>query len=810
METDDFGRLIGGRYVAGQLAKSLRAAAAHADPVLRQRAELRAQRLLSVLENLISGKLRVGQRQPYRDTPTWVTPEVMRGGFASGQHAAGGSWRAYEISLARRVGAATTGARTALNGYHLTREGLAELSKLIASRNYRIDVPEEGALPAVCWLLSRGEHATAATLIEAIEPFFDRLRFFPRPAETPLVEPIVGIETPVLARSAHSLAQGLAKKAPSSSVEAMREHYEVWAPLTDAAVALVLETVVGAPPRFEGEGPTRRVTGGMPFEVLPHNFDDRCGALLAGIATARSHHRRCQRVHRESEVLGMLTAALSAWPKQDAEGRKRWAARVRHRLAGFVTTRGVPDEAKHRALRAVQVAGPSHATLAHVLSERLRALAEPGEGLMPEAATVATLPVTLAEQRETVGAGATMPAHLVARLAAVQEAPLATLFERGVVSSGEVLAVLLPQLTGPALSTRFTDISARALYASTYRAFRRRRSLLLLWLQHQVQFSELPWVAALEACADADPLPAVDQTLRQVAAFAITAFPETITPNKLVSELAALAKVARPLVDAPQTSDIQEAVPGLPLVEEIASDIFMGTFSVKYLRAAQLAVRLFQSLPGGSLYVRYYGIDGDRVLAMNQFAEKWSVKTCPAFDTYCQELAALPAGGNHQARNGAVIEQAAILTTHNLAALVSVLHLQPTLAERWEELAERAFVSVLDRLERRVIPVSIHHVQRMRASKSLAFSWRQMMFYVSCLEQSAQVSFAAKCRAFLAARTLAAQERFAPVLAGLEHAVSGNVLPSEASHREVAGRRRLLGWTVETPFLMTGRKPSSN
>jgi hypothetical protein len=755
-----------------------------------------------VLENLVSGALRVGQRQPYADTPTWVTPEVVRGGFASGQHAAGGDWRAHEIALANRIGVTPTGARTALNGHHLTREGLAELASQLESGNYRIDVPEEGALLAVRWLLARGEHVTAAALIETIEPFFDRLRFYPRPAEAPLAEPTAGIGVPVLARSARSLAQGLAKKEPSGDVEAMREHYEVWAPLTDALVALVLDTVAGDPPRFVGEGPARAVTGGIPFTRLPPDFEARRNALLAGVTVARARHRRCRRVHRDNELLGLLTTSLSAFPSLDVAGRARLAARVRHRLAGFVTAHGVPGTDAHRVLRASQIAGPSHARIAHVLAERLNALAEPGEGLTHEAAAATTQPVTSVEQRETVPAGTLVPARLIVRLVAVQEAPLAMLLERGVVGSGEVLATLLPQLTGPALATRFTDASARALYAASYRAFRRRRSLLLLWLQHQVRFSELPWIAALEACADADPLPAVEETLRQLAAFAITSFPATITPNKLVSEFAALAKVARPPGASGQAGAIEDARPWLPLVEEVASDIFMGTFSAKYLRAAEVAVRLLQSLPGGSLYARYYGIDSERLLAMDRIEEKWGVKICPDFDAYCLELAALPAGGNRRARNGAMIEQAAILTTHNLAALVKGLQLQPLLAERWEGLAERAYVSVLNRLERRVIPESIHRTQRMRASKTLAFGWRQMIFFVSFLEPSAQASFVTKCKKLLAARTPIARERFAPVLGGLERAVSGAELPREASHREVAGCRRLLGWTVAVPILM--------
>jgi hypothetical protein len=35
------------------------------------------------------------------------------------------------------------------------------------------------------------------------------------------------------------------------------------------------------------------------------------------------------------------------------------------------------------------------------------------------------------------------------------------------------------------------------------------------------------------------------------------------------------------------------------------------------------------------------------------------------------------------------------------------------------------------------------------------------------------------------------------------------VLVREASHREVEGCRRLLGWTVETPFLMGVTKQDS-
>ncbi|WP_343603660.1 hypothetical protein [Roseateles sp.] len=791
----------GASYVAGQLARALRAAATHENVGLRQKAAARVRSLLRLLDHIGSGKAQVGERQPYAELPTWVTPEVLRGGFASGQPAAGGDWQAHEVALAERLGLVVASTRTALNGHYLDPIGLAELAERLASRQYRVDLPEEGALLAIRWLIAHGAPTTAAAVLDQIEPFFDRLRFYPRPAEASLPDPLVGLEAPVLARSAHALAETLAQKRPSDEVEAMREHYEVWAPLTDALVALLLETVDGPPPQFDGEGPTRHITGGLPFARFPDDFEARRTELLATVAAARARHRRCQRVHRPKEVLGQLTATLTAWPGLDPDGRSRAAARTRLRLAGFVTAHGAPGSERHRALRATQLAGPSHARLAHVLAERLQALAEPGEALGSLGVAAAARPITHAEQRETVRAGAHLPRHLLDRLSTVQESSLDKLVAARVVRSGEALAALLPQLTGPVLATRFSQADARALYAASYRAFRRRRSLLLLWLQHQVQFAELPWIAALEASADADPQPAASDLLRRFSAFAIGAFPATITPNKLVSELTALTKVARPPM-AVEREASADAAPWLPLVEELAADIFMGTFSAKYVRAAAIAIRHLASLPGGALYSRYYGIDAERVLAMTKIEERWGTKVCPDFDGYCLELAALPPGGSSIARNGAVIEQAAILTTHNLGVLVDVLQLQPLLNDRWSDLAGQAFGAVLDRLERRVIPESVPRHQRKRASKTLAFGWRQMIFFLSCLSPSAQVAFTATCRERLDTRSAAVRERFAPVLAGLERTVAGEQLPRAASHDEVDGCRRLLGWSIGTPFLM--------
>src|SRR5690606_15232667 len=112
----------------------------------------------------------------------------------------------------------------------------------------------------------------------------------------------------------------------------------------------------------------------------------------------------------------------------------------------------------------------------------------------------------------------------------------------------------------------------RTLYGAIYAAFRRRRSLLLLHLERQVRFEELPWVAALSPYREAglDARTQAARTLQQVTTLAITAFPQTILPNKLITELRALARAAAIEV---------------PLVNELAADIFMGALSEHFLRA---------------------------------------------------------------------------------------------------------------------------------------------------------------------------------------------------------------------------------
>jgi hypothetical protein len=100
----------------------------------------------------------------------------------------------------------------------------------------------------------------------------------------------------------------------------------------------------------------------------------------------------------------------------------------------------------------------------------------------------------------------------------------------------------------------------------------------------QIRIEELPWVAALEQHRkqSADERVVAEQALEEISTLTLTAFPHAILPNKLLQELRALIKGA-----------------GLdvPLVDELAADIFMGQFSTNFMRAAQIAATLLHRSP---------------------------------------------------------------------------------------------------------------------------------------------------------------------------------------------------------------------
>lgn len=663
-------------WVEAQLTKAAQASTSP-DPGLARRGAERLRQWGQVVDGMTSGRLRIGSRAPVRGLPSWVTPVVVRGGFATGTAAAGAPLADDERQLAASLGLTAT--RHELFQHHLGEAGLRRLWTLLDGRDYSVTLPEEGALLTVAWLVRAGDVDGAAALVQDLSGLAPRLRFLPQPRTGPA--PVAGL---VARQSVQQTARLLRERGEQPRLAAQREAVTAWAPFADRLLEHWSATLV--------EG---RVDA-----VHPDGWTETGRRLLGEYADLAAAHTLTTRHRDPKENLCILRTCLQA----RVEGRPlrpRQRGLLQHAVDSMVRRRGAPGSERlefGRALQQSHVEGPSHRLLAELAARRLDAV--PASGWLTDVDHVLR-PVSAEES--AIAAGAGMPAGFAAVVGRARAASVEDLIADGTVPSAEVLAELVPSLTATVVADAYPDPVLRDLVAAVYRAFGARRSVLLRDLEHQVRPDELPWVRAVARYAD----DAVDggqgalRALRHMTDLALGAWPGTILPNALVTELQVLARAAGRQ---------------LPLTEELAADIFTGRFT----RTSVAAARTASTLLHGTLYARYYRLPrpDDAVLdPAGRGADK-------AFAGLCRERAGVARTGYDVAGNGAVIEQAQVLTTHNLAVLVADAGFRP--ATGWRPLADgaaRRCVGRLDLAERSPRPL--------RAVKDAAYAWRQAVFFLS-------------------------------------------------------------------------------
>ncbi|MBN8740828.1 MAG: hypothetical protein BGP24_14150 [Lysobacterales bacterium 69-70] len=761
-EIDESGAGVGAGYAAFQLSRALDTQRTHADPDVRARAAQRIARWQAVLAHALDQTADFGSRTPLAGIPAWVTLDVATGGFATGGLRAGGELADHERDMALALPGLREGhERLDLNVHHLSAAGLQALQSRLEDGNYAVDVPEEGALLIVAWLLRHGHDREAQAVIGTIAPFFERLRFFPRAGTASAASGEVCVA------SAGSVQRQLESLEPQRQIEMQRRAIDVWLPLYDTAVALFLET-------YEDGWPCQRFASAWPGAAR---------TAVAAFAAAQRQAAEAKQVdkHRVAELYALLERCLQG--PETLDGRA--VGRVRRIVDDFVRKHGRPASIDHQLRRARQradVSGPPHARIGETVADRLRRQVAADDGIDDLESLLQ--PVTADEsERFALPVGTAIPAGIRHRLRRCRRAPIEQLVEEGVITSAEVIAQLLPQLAGQIHGAAFADPALRGLFAAIYRAFRRRRSLLLLNLERQVAFDELPWIAALKSLrrTGGEAAASARATLVQTAALTVRAFPQTIVPNKLLREFGALARTA----DTPCT-----------FTEELAADIFMGRFSPTFVRAAELAIR---SLPGDSLYANYYAIDAATASRVFDLARQSSAGKSSATDglaELCAERAGVSPGTWRPAINGTIIEQQQILTTHNLAPMFGELGLAPLLQAELPPLALRTFDWICRRLER--LPPGGH--ARLIAVKKCAYAWRQMMFYLSHAGSQPRTDTIAEIVATFESRKPSFAHRLGPALRGLQRAAAGAVLPQRQA--DVDGSRVFLGWTSGRHWLL--------
>ncbi|WP_033443099.1 hypothetical protein [Saccharothrix sp. NRRL B-16314] len=752
-------------YATGQLARALAAAVSAGTEADRERALRKLRRWEDVVSGMADGTLTVGSRTPVADTPAWVTLEVAHGGFATGGYLA-------EVPLSEDETARVASfpddvpgrnERERLNSWYLGDAGQTELLDAIRSGHYRVDVPEDAALPVVALLLDRGFPEQALDLVTELRPLMHRLRLTPR------FEPVsLPSGAAVRLTSVKDAAASLRSTRVPVQLAKMRDALTVWDPLYDRLVALWCRTVDDDLPHVDENGTVR---GGWPCRMWPADWAAARTEWLADFAETSRTHAPSSRQTNPKSNFARLRSALESCPDGSDALTAREVGWIRRVIASTVSHRGAPGSGQRDAWRTAQVAtvaAPTHAALAGVLAARLDRY--PADGGLPSL-DVATAAVSEAEATAEVPCGTTMPDHLVHKAARSLEAPADELVRLGVITSGETLAVVLPQLTSRLLSAAIDDPVVAGLHEQTYTAFRRRRGLLLLNLDHQVRFTELPWVKALAPYRSPKPDNAVAalRALRQTTLLALTAFPHALLPNPLVTELRTLAK---------QTGL------ELPLVEEVAADIFMGTFTTKWREAGVVASRLL----AGTLYANYYDLPADWPKPRRE-RMRWGKHTAEDFSELCRERAGT--SGGSIAANGMVLEQSQILTTHNLAVLVDGLNLTDELRERAPELAWQAFGWIVRRLTQR----AAHRHAALIQVKNAAYAWRQALFLLAFCEPAVQ--FAHAERLAVEARGTALE----PAVEGLLHVLlGGRFTPTGTVQHSTAVR--FLGWAENTHPLL--------
>ena len=270
------------QYVHHQLLQAMHTAADHSDPAVREAALERMERWRQVIDSMADGTLRIGSRRPLVGLPAWVTPRVVRGGFATGKAAAAIPPAEDERLRAQQLGIEAT--RHAIFESWLTPEGLAELEVLLETGAYNVGFPEHAVLLSVAALLRHGANDSVRALLDEVSPLAGSLRFSPYPgAPSPLRPGQVSRWT------ARQVAGALEKARVNPRVAAEREALTVWLPLTDKVVAF-WAGIVEAPAFDEG-----RI--------------DEARALVADYDRAAQQHTHCRKYRRPGENLPTRTRA---------------------------------------------------------------------------------------------------------------------------------------------------------------------------------------------------------------------------------------------------------------------------------------------------------------------------------------------------------------------------------------------------------------------------------------------------------------------------------------------------------------------
>jgi hypothetical protein len=642
--------------------------------------------------------------------PAWVTPQVTHAGFVTG------------VALAA-LKPDDVPNQTVLDG--------PLLDTMLDSGLYHVQYPEHGALLVVAALRRAGDHAAADALLGQLRPYFDALRLYPEAANVPVrPTPTVSVSTVQDARAALRATIADIENPAKRQVKCQASALTGWVPFRHKLLALFARTVVcGHMPEYERtSAPT--VIGGFFHKgrVRPgRKYVPGCGHRSCGwplqqldcpgwtadaAALLQEYEELCRttlNVYRNGSSMHTLATCLRECVGGSSKTMlPRMVGLLRDVLAGWQSTRGVPGSSPvfdqyvagiNKCRNAVVTRTKTVVQACRVLLTRLdafdnsRGIEHPDSVLVDftddDDVTRLAVPKSLH--------------HIVERTVETTAGDLVT---RGLVTSAEMLAAIVQPLTASATCNAITDVALQRLQYALRVAFCHRRSLLLLNLKHQTTFTDLPWVPPLLALCAGDTnveAHAARNVLVELLSVMFTAFPHTIVPNKLLQSIRTLCTTAK--------------IENVPLVDEIAADIFMHAFTPKFLVAARIA-----AVTAGDLYCKYYNIGDEYARLLDaRFQASEFAALCASTVTGGMRYSVV--------HNAMIIERQQILTTQNLAVLLPLLP-QPV---DYAAMATKSWNWICAHVDD--VFMYAYLMSTLTLRKDVAYAWRQCVYYLSHVEE---------------------------------------------------------------------------
>ena len=675
----------------------------------------RVRQWRDVIAAMKLGELTVGSRTPVAGMPKWATPEVVRGGFATIAFAAGGDLQPHEIDLAEELS--------------LLKSDASHVR--LALNNWHLT--DEGLERLRTQATSGGFIAqtpeetallTIALLLQdmpgSAEAVLSEITpFFDRLRFYPAPGEVQNVDG-AFVRTVKEVREQLSGKRPRSQIVIQHNTLTRWIPLYDRLIDLLAE---------HGR----------------HNWNSDVNEWFRDYDRASSEPTALRWMKESGQFQRGRRALIKLRDGDEVpKGMLRDVQTIVRRHRSRYGEAGA--RSAYRESQLEQDVKVWHDAVAQIVATRLGIL-PPDIGIAEPSAISG--PIKPDEAIEGAPSGELLPKSFTHSIHSARMAPIDELVQGGQIAAPEILAKVLPQITSGIYADGLPTKAETEVCRRLYRAFNNRRSLLLLNLESQVRLEELPWAQALlqRRAGGSDGQAVARQALTELVRLSLTHFPHVIFPNPLIQEFSALSKLAG--------MDI-------PFTNEIAADIFMGAFSAQFLKAANISLSYYKD----TLYARYYALPA------------------PRRDLRLAEICARRAGLSSTnswsvASNGMILEQQQIITSHNLAQVVSALDLRDL---SFGEMARHCF----EWISRRQQTPLTEWRAKLQMTKNTAYAWRQMVAFMSELSSEEQCETLAEIQKTAVEQSSDFQTRFTPALTGLERAIAGD--------QALAPDQVFLGW----------------